>query len=59
MLLKTLGALLLSSAIGLANAQNTTSSNSNSTITPIASQYGDQFKNAGGKILHDTVNGNK
>ncbi|KAL1933685.1 hypothetical protein VTP01DRAFT_7775 [Rhizomucor pusillus] len=56
MLLKTLGVLLLSSAIGLANAQNTTSSNSNSTITPIASQYGDQFKNAGGKILHDTVN---
>lgn len=31
---------------------------SGTSTSAVISQYGDTFKNAGGNILHDTVNGN-
>lgn len=63
LLLSTLGALLLSaifsSSLTSAQQQQTTATanSTNSNSTTVASQYGDSFKNLGGKVLLNTVNG--
>ena len=59
MLLSALGALVFSSLAGLSVAQDDQLSTVNANqSTPIASLYGDSFKNAGGKVLSNDVNGN-
>ena len=58
MLLSTLGALIFSSIVSLVLAQDGQLPTANQTnSTPIATLYGDSFKNAGGKVLTDKVNG--
>lgn len=54
----TLGALLITTALNLVSAQGQVSTISNQTSSLI-SNYGDSFKNAGGKVLNDKVNGRK
>ncbi|KAI7857731.1 phosphate-induced protein 1 [Circinella umbellata] len=57
MLLSTLGALVFSSLAGLSVAQDDQLSTVNANqSTPIASLYGDSFKNTGGKVLDNEVN---
>ncbi|CDS14102.1 hypothetical protein LRAMOSA06272 [Lichtheimia ramosa] len=51
----TLGALLITTALNLVSAQGQVSTISNQTSSLI-SNYGDSFKNAGGKVLNDKVN---
>lgn len=55
MKLTTLFAGLVSVCAGLVSAQQTVASTTGSSA--IISQYGDSFKNLGGEILHDKVNG--
>lgn len=43
-------------AAGLVSAQQTVTTNTGSSA--VISQYGNTFKNAGGSVLHDKVNGN-
>ncbi|KAI9316861.1 phosphate-induced protein 1 [Dichotomocladium elegans] len=57
MLFSTLGAVLLSSLIGVARAQDVqVPALSNQTSTPLISNSADSFINAGGNVLNDKVN---
>jgi hypothetical protein len=55
MRLSTIATCLFSIAAGIASAQQQVQSGT--STSDIISQYGNTFKNAGGNILHDTVNG--
>lgn len=56
MRLSTIATCLFSIAAGIASAQQQVQSSTSTSA--VISQYGNTFKNAGGSILHDTVNGN-
>ncbi|KAG0168326.1 hypothetical protein DFQ28_004986 [Apophysomyces sp. BC1034] len=55
MLLSSVGALFLSITFAVAQQPQQTVANGNG-MTPVATQYADQFKNVGGKVLSDQVN---
>jgi len=53
----SLAVCLFSAALSLVSAQQTVQSGASTNA--VISQYGSTFKNAGGSVLHDKVNGKK